>query len=203
MRTVAILSTALATCAVTIVVIGVIALGPATQVLAQPEAQGDQGAPPDEGFQPRPQPGFQPRLGGPGGPGGPGGFGGPGFNLRTAGLRGGGALAVSGEHVFVLYGNTLYQFAADDLKLIKKVTLQQERPFGPPGGWSGGFGPRPERRWGEEPRPGERPRRDRPLRERPDRRFDRPRPERPEGPQAEREPAEPRDDRPRDKDRDQ
>ena len=50
-----------------------------------------------------------------GGQGG-GGFGGGGF--------GGGSVAANAEYVYVLQNNTLFQFAANDLKAIKSVPLE-------------------------------------------------------------------------------
>jgi len=37
----------------------------------------------------------------------------------------GASLAAHGQYVFVLHGNTLYQFAAEGLKLVNKVTLEE------------------------------------------------------------------------------
>ena len=44
---------------------------------------------------------------------------------QTGGMRigGGGSVAASGNFVYVLSGNTLYQFSADGLKLVAKTTL--------------------------------------------------------------------------------
>lgn len=47
------------------------------------------------------------------------------------------AITATGDHVYVLRGNTLYQFSAKDLKLLHKVALEDERP-GMPGGFGGG-----------------------------------------------------------------
>jgi hypothetical protein len=43
------------------------------------------------------------------------------------------ALAVHGDYLYVVRGNTLYQFRAAGLELVKKVTLEEERPFAPMG----------------------------------------------------------------------
>jgi hypothetical protein len=40
-----------------------------------------------------------------------------------AGGGGGGSVAASGNFVYVLSGNTLYQFSADGLKLVTKTTI--------------------------------------------------------------------------------
>ena len=58
-------------------------------------------------------------VGGAGGPGGAGGGGGGGFN----GGSGGGALFAYGDYVYVLQQGSLYQFAAYDLRLVKKSDL--------------------------------------------------------------------------------
>jgi hypothetical protein len=95
---------------------------PGAAALGQPE-------PPREG---QAEPGQRPPLPpeGPGGfpgrgrgPGGPAGFG----------LPGGGpvALAVQGDYLYVVRGNTLYQFRIPGMALAKKVTLEEERPFAP------------------------------------------------------------------------
>ncbi len=47
-----------------------------------------------------------------------------------AGADGGVALAAHGDYVYVLRGNTLYQFAAKNLELVKKVTLEEDWPMG-------------------------------------------------------------------------
>jgi hypothetical protein len=43
------------------------------------------------------------------------------------------ALAAQGDHVYVVRGNTLYQFQVKGLTLVKKVTLEEEPPFAPMG----------------------------------------------------------------------
>ena len=58
-------------------------------------------------------------FGGGGGTGGAGGYGGGGGGGFSMG--GGGALAAFGEYVYVLHQGSLYQFAAYDLKLVKKM----------------------------------------------------------------------------------
>ena len=49
------------------------------------------------------------------------------FPLGQGGMRmgggNGGSVAASGNFVYVLSGNTLYQFSADGLKLVAKTTL--------------------------------------------------------------------------------
>jgi len=44
-----------------------------------------------------------------------------------------GSICANNSFVYVLRGNTLYQFSADDLKLVKKVKIELERdmPFTP------------------------------------------------------------------------
>jgi len=43
------------------------------------------------------------------------------------------ALTAQGDYLYVVRGNTLYQFQAKGLTLVKKVTLEEEPRFGPPG----------------------------------------------------------------------
>ena len=60
------------------------------------------------------------------------------FPLGQSGMRmggGGGSVAASGNFVYVLSGNTLYQFSVDGLKLVAKTTLPTVR-----GGEDGSFG---------------------------------------------------------------
>ena len=48
------------------------------------------------------------------------------FPLGQGGMRvggGGSSVAASGNYVYVLSGNTLYQFSVDGLKLVAKTTL--------------------------------------------------------------------------------
>ena len=63
------------------------------------------------------------QQGGGGGFGGVGGAGGAGGGY--GGLATGGAIASFGEYVYVLRQETLYQFAAYDLTLVKKVNLER------------------------------------------------------------------------------
>lgn len=74
----------------------------------------------------------------PGRPGIPGG--GMGLMMRMMPVPG--SLAVTDKYVYVLYGNTLYQFDAEDLTQLNKVTLEVEMPPFPPGmgGGRGGRG---------------------------------------------------------------
>jgi hypothetical protein len=63
-----------------------------------------------------------------------GGFGGPGMG-RPMRPPSSGALAVSGKYVYVLQGNSLFQFSAEDLTQLKKVDLPAETfplPEAPP-----------------------------------------------------------------------
>jgi len=70
-------------------------------------------------------------AGGPGGAGGYGGSGGAGGGGMSRG--GGGSVAAFGEYVYVLHQGTLYQFAAHDLKLVKKVDdLSADEPIAQP-----------------------------------------------------------------------
>ena len=120
--------------AAAIAVVAAVALFDASTALAQPEPprEGQAGAPhPGQPFPPQGEGEFPPRRQGPGGPGGQGGPGGfPGMGAMAGG---GAALTAHGEFVFVVRGNTLYQFLAKDLKLVKKVTLSDEPSFGPMG----------------------------------------------------------------------
>lgn len=120
-----------------------IALG-GVYVLEQAQAQGGgQGFPRQGGQQ---QGGFGPPQGGgfPGGPGG-GGFPGGGFPggpMMGMGGGGGAAITATDKYVYVLRGNTLYQFAAEGLKMLGKAELpQQQRPRPDAGG--GAFGEPP------------------------------------------------------------
>ena len=106
-------------------VLAVVAVFRAAPALGQPErppeGQTQPGQRPPQ-FPPEGSGGFQP--GGPG-PGGP----------ARSGLFGGGsaAMAAQGEYVYVVRGNTLYQFQVKGLTLVKKVTLEEEPPFAPTG----------------------------------------------------------------------
>jgi hypothetical protein len=98
-------------------------------------------------------PGMGPGMGGPGmGQGGPGmgqgmpGMGGPGMMGMMPGMGRPGqtpVMVATAEYVYILRGNTLYQFSAKELKLLNKVTLEDEapsmRPGGRPGGMQGGM----------------------------------------------------------------
>ena len=108
-----------------------------------------------------------PGMGGPGGgpemgnfdqgpgmgqPGGMQGRGGQGMRqgMGMPGMGGPGispVMVVGGEYVYVLRGNTLYQFSAKDLKQVRKVTLPDDgqgmRPQRMPGG-GGNFQQRPQ-----------------------------------------------------------
>ena len=57
------------------------------------------------------------------------------FPLGQGGMKmgGSGSVAASGNYVYVLSGNTLYQFSVDGLKLVAKTTLPNVR-----GGEGGG-----------------------------------------------------------------
>ena len=101
------------------------------------------------------QQGGQGGFGGPGGQGGQGGFGGPGGGqggrggfgggqgggFPGMGMMGGGAatIAATDKYVYILRGNTLYQYSVEGLKLLAKTEIPQPpRPAGGLGG--GGFG---------------------------------------------------------------
>lgn len=78
-------------------------------------------------------------FGGPGGgfPGGQGGFGGGGM---MRGMMGGGmqpVVTATERYVYVLRGDTLFQYSAEGLKLIAKATLPQDQRQGGPGGPGG------------------------------------------------------------------
>lgn len=77
-----------------------------------------------------------------GGQGGPGGgqtgpgvgfFGGPGGMM---GGGGGASIAATDKYVYILRGNTLYQYSVEGLKLLAKAELPQ--PPRPQGGFGGG-----------------------------------------------------------------
>jgi len=59
---------------------------------------------------------------------------GQGGGMRAGG--GGASVAASGNYVYVVSGNTLYQFSVDGLKLVAKTTL----PTVSRGGEDGSFG---------------------------------------------------------------
>jgi len=98
------------------------------------------------------QQGGRPGFGGQGGPGGggfPGGQGGPGGGGfpggqgggMMRGMMGGGmqpVVTATERYVYVLRGDTLFQYSAEGLKLVAKATLPQDENRQRPGG--GGFG---------------------------------------------------------------
>ena len=107
---------------------------------------GGQGGPGGGGF-----PGGQ---GGPGGGGFPGGQGGPGGGFgggqggpgggMMRGMMGGGmqpVVTATERYVYVLRGDTLFQYSAEGLKLVAKATLPQDQRQGGPGGPDGPGGP--------------------------------------------------------------
>ena len=66
----------------------------------------------------------------------PAGFPGQGGGMRAGG--GGSSVAASGNYVYVVSGNTLYQFSVDGLKLVAKTILPTaERGGGQGGGKQG------------------------------------------------------------------
>lgn len=66
----------------------------------------------------------------------PAGFPGQGGGMRAGG--GGSSVAASGNYVYVVSGNTLYQFSVEGLKLVAKTTLPTaERGGGQGGGKQG------------------------------------------------------------------
>ena len=106
---------------------------------AQDPGQGGQARPGGQqgGFgRPGGQGGFGGQQGGPGG----GGFGGPGGMMGMMGGGGGGtSIAATDKYVYIVRGNTLYQYAVEGLKLLAKAELpQQPRPQGGGGGFGGG-----------------------------------------------------------------
>ena len=94
---------------------------------------GGQGGPGGGGF-----PGGQ---GGPGGGGFPGGQGGGMMRGMMGGMMGGMQPVVTAteRYVYVLRGDTLFQYSAEGLKLVAKATLPQDENRQRPGG-GGGFG---------------------------------------------------------------
>lgn len=55
------------------------------------------------------------------------------------------AMVAVGDSIYILLGNTLFQYEAKTLKLVKKIVIEEPRPMGPPPGGPGfGFGPPPE-----------------------------------------------------------
>lgn len=107
---------------------------------------GGQGGPGGGGF-----PGGQGGPGGGGFPGGQGGPGGGGFLGGQGGLGGGMMRGMMGggmqpvvtateRYVYVLRGDTLFQYSAEGLKLIAKATLPQDDRQRGGGGFPGGPG---------------------------------------------------------------
>jgi len=66
------------------------------------------------------------------------------FPLGQGGMKmgGGGSVAASGNYVYVLSGNTLYQFSVDGLKLVAKTTLPTVRGGEDGSSWRGQGGRR-------------------------------------------------------------
>lgn len=101
---------------------------------------GGQGGPGGGGF-----PGGQGGPGGGGFPGGQGGPGGGGFGGGQGGgmmrgMMGGGmqpVVTATERYVYVLRGDTLFQYSAEGLKLVAKATLPQDQRQGGPGGPGG------------------------------------------------------------------
>ena len=62
--------------------------------------------------------------------------------MGMRGMMGSVAICVAGEHVYVVKGNTLYKFKAEDLTLVAKVALEKVPERGGPSG-------RGERRGGQ------------------------------------------------------
>ncbi|MCX6361616.1 MAG: hypothetical protein NT029_17570 [Armatimonadetes bacterium] len=84
-----------------------------------------------------------PGMGGPGMGQGMPGMGGPGMMGMMPGMgRPGQApvMVATAEYVYILRGNTLFQFSAKELKLLNKVTLEEEGPSMRPGGRPGAQG---------------------------------------------------------------
>lgn len=84
------------------------------------------------------QQGGRPGFGGQGGPGG--GFGGGQGGGMMRGMMGGGmqpVVTATERYVYVLRGDTLFQYSAEGLKLVAKATLPQDQRQGGPGGPGG------------------------------------------------------------------
>lgn len=101
---------------------------------------GGQGGPGGGGFPGGPGGGgFPGGQGGPGGGGFPGGQGGFGGGMMR-GMMGGGmqpVVTATERYVYVLRGDTLFQYSAEGLKLIAKATLPQDENRRGPGGPGG------------------------------------------------------------------
>ena len=69
-------------------------------------------------------------IGGAGGRGGIGGAGGSGGGSGGFAAGEGGGVAAHGEYVYVLRNSVLYQYAAYDLKFVKKISLNASRAEG-------------------------------------------------------------------------
>jgi hypothetical protein len=145
----------------------------AVYLIAQPDAEAQQG--PRGGYGgpgiARRRPGNAPPYGGGGmyrhrggrggsmhqaGPRRGGGMRGPGAGMRRGG---GGNLVANDDYVYVVARGTLYQFDAESLELVNKVSVRPDGPQGPPGGEDGGPGPRMRRgrpRGGQYGPPGDR-----------------------------------------------
>ena len=108
-----------------------------SNVAAQQGQAGQQGGRPGFGGQGGPGGGGFP--GGQGGPGG-GGFGGGQGGGMMRGMMGGGmqpVVTATERYVYVLRGDTLFQYSAEGLKLVAKATLPQDQRQGGPGGPGG------------------------------------------------------------------
>jgi hypothetical protein len=102
----------------------------AVAVLFVPVAFAQPPQPPMDG--PMMQPGMvQPGMA-PGGPGGFGAGGGPMGRMMMMPQQPAPAIAVADGFVFVVFGNTLFQFTVDGLKQVAQAQLQPQQPKGPP-----------------------------------------------------------------------
>lgn len=101
-------------------------------VLSQqyPSDQGQGNMPPQGQYGQGPPP--MPQGPGQMGPNQPGGFGGGGRMGMGMPMMGGGtpAIVATAEYVYVVQGNTLYQFSAKTLKLANKAELTSGNPRG-------------------------------------------------------------------------
>ncbi len=110
-------------------------LGVALTLIGMYAMERAQAQDPQQGF---PRPGGQGQGGFPR-PGGQGGGGFPGGPMMGMG-GGGGSVTATDKYVYVLRGNTLFQFAAEGLRLLGKAELPQPPR---PGGNNGAFGDPP------------------------------------------------------------
>ncbi len=137
MKTRSFVSTGLPVLAGIVAAVGVVSLCAATGLLAQqpqPDRVREGDAPRREADRGRDMPRPRGPQDRPWQPGPPDGRPQRDFGSGPMPMRPGGGVALSATDtfVYVLRGNTLYQLSAANLKQLKKVRLEEDRPMGPP-----------------------------------------------------------------------